>query len=248
MTYDHVILACHSDTALAILMAGHSATENEKNILGRFQWNRNEAVLHSDVRLMPRSRLAWSCWNYLTSSVVSAKGERKANVDTVALTYGMNDLQHISEEQYGPVLVTLNPPMEPLKDKTIVRFRYDHPVLDAEAVRSQKEMVSIQGKRGISFAGAWLRYGFHEDGFTSGLRAAVDHISDVQPPFDIRYAEREPETVFIALFFDVLERSGARAIAGVFLTFWLSICRRLLGLFFDFSRIEEEMASKKKMY
>jgi predicted NAD/FAD-binding protein len=84
-TYDHVILACHSDTALAILMAGQGTTENEKNILGRFQWNRNEAVLHSDIRLMPRSRLAWSCWNYLTSSVVNEKGKRKANVDRVAL-------------------------------------------------------------------------------------------------------------------------------------------------------------------
>jgi predicted NAD/FAD-binding protein len=84
-TYDHVILACHSDTALAILKAGNGVTKNEQNILNRFRWSRNEAVLHCDVRLMPQSRLAWSCWNYLTSSVVNAQGKRKANADKVAL-------------------------------------------------------------------------------------------------------------------------------------------------------------------
>jgi len=82
-------------------------------------------------------------------------------------------------------------------------------------VRSQKEMVSIQGKRSISFAGAWLRYGVHEDGFTSGLRAVIDHIPHVQPPFDIQYAEREPASALLALSFDILGRSGARAILGI---------------------------------
>src|SRR5690242_12577470 len=64
--YDHVILACHSDTALRILEAGN-VTKEEKEVLGMFEWNRNEVVLHSDPALMPKSRTAWSCWNYLTS-------------------------------------------------------------------------------------------------------------------------------------------------------------------------------------
>jgi hypothetical protein len=114
-------------------------------------------------------------------------------------------------------------------------------------VHSQKEMASIQGKRSISFAGAWLRYGFHEDGFTSGLRAVIDHIPHVQPPFDIQYAEREPGTTLVAPLFDILEQSGARAILGIFLVFWLSLCRGVLGLFWDFSHVVEEIGSKNKV-
>ena len=78
---------------------------------------------------------------------------------------GMNDLQHIPEAEYGPVLVTLNPPFEPEADKVVGRWKYDHPILDREAVQSQLELKEIQGKRGVSFAGAYWRYGFHEDGY-----------------------------------------------------------------------------------
>ena len=85
----------------------------------------------------------------------------------------MNDLQHISEEEFGPVLVTLNPPFDPDPEKTVGRYSYDHPILDTAALEAQRQMPVIQNKRGISFAGAWLKYGFHEDGFTSGLRAAM---------------------------------------------------------------------------
>jgi hypothetical protein len=65
-------------------------------------------------------------------------------------------------------------------------------------------MKSIQNTRGISYAGAWLKYGFHEDGFTSGLRAVVDNFPDVKVPYDIQYADREPELPWISFFFDVL--------------------------------------------
>lgn len=169
--YDHVIFACHSDTAHSILKRSEGATEEELNTLGSFKWSRNEVVLHSDERLMPRNRIAWSCWNFLTSSVVQADGTKKANADVVSLTYGMNDLQSIPYNKYGAVLVTLNPPFEPEASKVAGRYKYDHPVLDAQAILLQSRMGRIQGMRGISYAGAYLRYGFHEDGFTSGLRA-----------------------------------------------------------------------------
>ncbi|KAJ3509469.1 hypothetical protein NLJ89_g5206 [Agrocybe chaxingu] len=199
--FDHVILACHSDTALEILRAGNIQPEEER-ILSQFQWNHNEAVLHSDENLMPRSRLAWSCWNYLsfTKTVPYASNKSgyisdtdssdtnddlyegvkiqrpqrtvKMEINEVSLTYGMNDLQHIPYSRYGAVLVTLNPPFEPDADKVAGRWKYDHPVLDSKAVKAQNEMYKIQNTRSISYAGAYLKYGFHEDGFTSGLLAA----------------------------------------------------------------------------
>lgn len=114
----------------------------------------------------------------------------------------MNDLQHIPESQYGPVLVTLNPPFDPDEDKVAGRWNYEHPVLDSkvlytpsqhsslstnlflQAVRAQNEMYKIQNTRSISYAGAYLKYGFHEDGFTSGLLAAcsIDADQDTLPP------------------------------------------------------------------
>ncbi|KAJ7109078.1 FAD/NAD(P)-binding domain-containing protein [Mycena crocata] len=216
-TYDHVIFACHSDTALSILKAGDGTTSEEKEILGTFQWNRNEAVLHSDIKLMPQSRLAWSCWNYLTRSVLDSQGRRKANADEVSLTYGMNDLQHIPESKYGPVLVTLNPPFQPREGTLAGRYRYDHPVLDAGAVRAQKRMPTIQRKRGISYAGAYLRYGFHEDGFASGLDAARHLISQTNAlPFEIDLeVDRRPASArFAVAFFALFEATGCRRVVS----------------------------------
>ncbi|KAF5315110.1 hypothetical protein D9619_007378 [Psilocybe cf. subviscida] len=265
--YDHVILACHSDTALDILRAGNIAEEEER-ILNQFSWNRNEVILHSDTRMMPRSRKAWSCWNYLSFTVMvpdtqptgqgdmsdttteaglyseqedtaSKRGRSrplmKMQVNEVSLTYGMNDLQHIPESSYGPVLVTLNPPFEANEYKVFGRWKYDHPVLDSKAVLAQSEMHKIQNTRSISYAGAYLKYGFHEDGFTSGLLAAcsVDETQEgagqarrqtVHPPFDIRHADHHVRLAergtlnvgyeFMAGIFDWLEGSGVRSIFG----------------------------------
>ncbi|KZT25415.1 FAD/NAD(P)-binding domain-containing protein [Neolentinus lepideus HHB14362 ss-1] len=235
--FDHVIFACHSDTTLNILNAGSGPTDDERRILSRFQWNRNIAVLHSDKELMPRERLAWSCWNVLSSSTQDRHGNVKVNEDQISLTYWMNALQHLSEAKHGPVLVTLNPPHDPDPKNTVGWYKYSHPVLDSEAVKSQNEMRTIQGKRGISFAGAWTRYGFHEDGFTSGLRAVIDHLN-VNSPFELRDPDREPMSVRAAAIFDVLEQTGFKVAVGSLLACWLSVIRFTLSFVVDLSHVD----------
>ncbi|KAG7445516.1 FAD/NAD(P)-binding domain-containing protein [Guyanagaster necrorhizus] len=234
-SYDHVVMACHSDAVLSIIKAGGSMQPKEEEILRMFKWNKNETVLHSDSKLMPRSNIAWSCWNYLTYSTVDRDGERKANVDQVSITYGMNAVQHISKKNVGPVLVTLNPPFEPNPTTVRGRWHYHHPVLDGDALRAQNMMASIQGTRGITYAGAYLNFGFHEDGFTSGLLAVRD--LGVCLPFELEFRTKDWTVEWAAAFFDLLQGFGIRyvvgRILGLILGYWLWLLG-LCGIEFDF--------------
>ena len=108
--------------------------------------------------------------------------QSEAYTDMVSLTYYMNALQHIPENPFGHVLVTLNPLHQPDPALTQGRFLYSHPLYTPKAVQAQKQLRRIQNKRGISYAGAWTNYGFHEDGFSSGLQAAND--LGAKLPFD----------------------------------------------------------------
>ena len=95
----------------------------------------------------------------------------------------MNTLQHIPTSKFGDVLVTLNPLHPPDPSLTQGSWTYHHPLYNAEAIRSQKMLPKIQNRRGISYAGAWTKYGFHEDGFSSGLKVAVEHLG-AELPFE----------------------------------------------------------------
>ncbi|KAK4141260.1 uncharacterized protein C8A04DRAFT_31121 [Dichotomopilus funicola] len=176
--FDHVILATHGDQAYSIIR--NSATDQEKSILRHFRTSQNTAVLHSDTSLLPKNRKAWSSWNYLTKSS-SPRGT--GNIDQVSLTYNMNILQHIPRTALGDVLVTLNPLHEPDPKTVQGRYEYRHALYTPAAVRAQERLDTIQNTRGISYAGAWTKYGFHEDGFSSGLRAAVEHLG-AKIPFE----------------------------------------------------------------
>ena len=121
---------------------------------------------------MPKRYVAWSSWNYITTS------PSLSSVPTVCLTYWMNLLQHIPS-LYGMVLVTLNPLHPPRYAQG--SWTYHHPLYNAAAIRSQKLLPRIQNTRGISYAGAWTKYGFHEDGFSSGLKVAVEHLGAKLP-------------------------------------------------------------------
>ena len=179
LLFDHVILATHGDQALNIIKP--VATKQELDVLDGFRTNHNIAVLHSDLSLMPQRPITWSAWNFVTESPFPPTGT--SNVSKICLTYWMNLLQHIDEKRFGPVLVTLNPLHPPKTELTQGVWEYSHPSYDSRAIRSQKLLPTIQNRRGISYCGAWTKYGFHEDGFSSGLAAAQDHLG-AKLPFD----------------------------------------------------------------
>ncbi|KAI5863436.1 amine oxidase [Durotheca rogersii] len=176
--FDHVILATHGDQAYQIIAP--SATEEEKAIMSSFKTSENTCVLHSDLAYMPRRRNSWSAWNYLA---VSSPWTGK-DIDKVSLTYNMNILQHIPRAAFGDVLVTLNPYQEPRPETVQGRYTYSHPLYTVEAMRAQRALPRIQNRRGVSYAGAWTGYGFHEDGFSSGLEVATAHLG-AKLPFEL---------------------------------------------------------------
>nr|XP_031863464.1 uncharacterized protein CI109_001340 [Kwoniella shandongensis]KAA5530536.1 hypothetical protein CI109_001340 [Kwoniella shandongensis] len=191
--YDHVILATHSDTTLSLLRSGGGATPEEEKALASWGWSKNEAILHWDEKLMPIRRKAYSAWNYLT---LTDEKEKKlhstdSDVETVALTYDMNILQHLPESKHGFVLVTLNPPFPVDESKVIGRWTYQHPMMTRQSVASQSLLPAIQNRRGISYVGAWTKYGFHEDGFSSAMKLLVQEPFGVVPPFELKPATRQ---------------------------------------------------------
>jgi predicted NAD/FAD-binding protein len=157
-----VVFATHPDTTLDIL--GPEAALPERQVLGAFRYQRNEAVLHRDPALMPRRRGVWSSWNYLAEG----RGELDRS-KPVSLTYWMNRLQNLRTRR--PVFVTLNPNREPRGE--LRRFSYAHPQFDRAALDAQELLPTIQGVRRTWFAGAWCGHGFHEDGLRAGLDVAA---------------------------------------------------------------------------
>ena len=159
--FDAVVCASHSDQTLAMLA---DASPLERELLGAIRYQPNVAVLHTDASLLPQRRAAWAAWNYESAGQHSDQGA------TVCLHYLLNRLQPLPWEQ--PVVVSLNPIRQPASATVIGRYDYAHPVFDDGAVRAQARLQEIQGAGGVWFAGAWTRYGFHEDGLLSGLTAA----------------------------------------------------------------------------
>jgi predicted NAD/FAD-binding protein len=157
--FDQVFIACHSDQALALLS---DPSAEEREILGAIAYQSNEALLHTDTRLMPRRPLAWAAWNY---HLPIEQYER------VTVTYNMNILQSIGAP--AQFLLTLNR-SEAVDPRLVLgSYTYDHPVYTRAAVDAQKRRAEISGPRRTFYCGAYWSYGFHEDGVRSAL-AAVD--------------------------------------------------------------------------
>lgn len=158
--FDQVVFACHADVALAMI---DHPTPDERAALGAIRFQDNHTVLHRDPGFMPKRRACWSSWVYSTDHMQPAQ-------EPLGVTYWMNKLQNIPQDD--PMFVTLNPGRR-IEERLIydqVTFR--HPVFDHDALAAQTRIAAMQGQNRSWFAGAWLRNGFHEDGFASAMRIA----------------------------------------------------------------------------
>jgi predicted NAD/FAD-binding protein len=164
--FDKLVLATHSDQSLALLADASGA---ERDTLGAIRYHPNRAVLHTDAAVLPRHQRAWAAWNFESSARTGAPAH-EPGVDPVCLHYLLNRLQPLPWTQ--PVLVSLNP-IRPIAPEHIVgQYDYAHPVFDQPAVAAQARVAALQGVRHTFFCGAWMGYGFHEDGLKAGLDVA----------------------------------------------------------------------------
>ncbi len=158
--YDQVVLAGHSDQSRALLSGHYPALAR---LLEQMPYQANRAVLHSDASMLPRRQGLWSAWNYQS-------GHGSLSDRPVAVHYLINRLQPLPTGT--PVIVSLNPLQEPDPARVHGEFHYSHPVFTRHAPSVQRQLISSNGRNGIWLAGAWLGYGFHEDGLASALRIA----------------------------------------------------------------------------
>jgi len=173
-SFDEVVLACHADQALKLL---DDASIKERNVLSAFRFSKNRAVLHTDSSFMPKRRHLWCAWNYLRPDV-----ERD---DALSVTYWMNRLQPLPTRT--DLFVTLNPYKEFAPGTVQYETEYEHPLFDAAAIDAQSSFSRIQGVNRTWFAGAWLGYGFHEDGLQAGLEVA-ERIGLLERPWKVANA------------------------------------------------------------
>jgi len=158
-TFDHVVFASHGDETLRLL---GDPTPAEREVLSRFRYQKNIAVLHRDTSVMPKRRHCWSSWTYTSDGDLDAPA--------LSVTYWMNSLQGIPKEL--PLFVTLNP-KKPIRPELIFDVHtFEHPVFDHDAVAAQPRVQALQGIRNSWYCGAHLRHGFHEDGLASAVHVA----------------------------------------------------------------------------
>jgi uncharacterized protein len=179
--FDQVVLACHSDQALALLK---DPSDSEREVLGAIPYQANEVLLHTDTSVLPRDPRAWAAWNAL----VPRAGSQACHV-----SYCMNLLQGLA----GPetFIVTLNGAAAVRPDRVLRRLQYAHPLYTAGAVAAQQRRAELQGQRGTWFAGAYWGWGFHED----GLRSAVEVSRGLGVQWGAAANDHAPDPVMAAL-------------------------------------------------
>ncbi len=152
LDYDQVVLASHADQSLEIL---DNPTKEEVRILSNFKYVSNEAILHTDEKLMPERKLAWSSWNSISKN------------NQTCVTYWLNNLQNLKCD--NNFFLTLNP-INKIDEKNIIKkINFTHPYFNSETVKLQKSLIALQGKKRTWYCGSYFGYGFHEDGIKSAV-------------------------------------------------------------------------------
>ncbi len=154
-SYDKVVLASHADQALSII---DEPTKEELEILSKFKYRENIAVIHTDESIMPNNKDIWSSWN---SSV------DKNNVENNSITYWLNLLQNLDFNKN--IFLTLNPNFKINEDKILKKVNFTHPYFDQSALDNQDKLKNLQNKKNLLFCGSYFGYGFHEDGIKSSI-------------------------------------------------------------------------------
>ena len=154
-SYDKVVLASHADQALSII---DEPTKEEQEILSKFKYRENIAVIHTDESIMPNNKDIWSSWN---SSV------DKNNVENNSITYWLNLLQNLDFNKN--IFLTLNPNFKINEDKIFKKVNFTHPYFDQSALDNQDKLKNLQNKKNLLFCGSYFGYGFHEDGIKSSI-------------------------------------------------------------------------------
>ena len=154
-SYDKVVLASHADQALSII---DEPTKEELEILSKFKYRENIAVIHTDESIMPNNKDIWSSWN---SSV------DKNNVENNSITYWLNLLQNLDFSKN--IFLTLNPNFKINEDKILKKVNFTHPYFDQSALDNQDKLKNLQNKKNLLFCGSYFGYGFHEDGIKSSI-------------------------------------------------------------------------------
>ncbi len=155
--FDRVILACHADQAFAML---DNPSDEEQKLLPNFRYQYNKAVLHTDERIMPKTKLTWSSWNYRIK-------EQNGSLQPSTI-YWMNKLQQVSDKRN--YFVSINPHDDLDEKKILMELDYEHPLFDVPAIKAQNELDTLNLNGPIYFCGSYFKYGFHEDAFASSVK------------------------------------------------------------------------------
>ncbi len=166
--FDKVIIASHGDEALALI---ENSTPDENRLLSKFKYLTNIATLHTDESVMPKTKRAWSSWNYRICPAL--KGSNSRNCATTI--YWMNSLQQVSKKKN--YFVSINDSGSIDKKKIIKTIEYTHPLFDMEAVKAQKELHKLNERGPVYFCGSYFKYGFHED----VLKSAIELCEKLKP-------------------------------------------------------------------